>query len=66
VKPGDVITTKRFYPFYSTSSFRDALHDVPPGTTGMILSVELNKIQILTSIGIGWVGEHILKNHGTR
>ena len=64
--PGDLITTRCYHPFYPTSSFKlsNPSHnpnpDIPPGTTGIILTVELNKVRIITSQGIGWVGEHIL------
>jgi len=58
---GDLVKTVCYYPFYPTSSFKlshpsyNPNPDIPPGTPGIILSMENNKVQILTSQGIGWV-----------
>ena len=63
---GNLVRTISYYPFYPTSSFKlsypshNPNPDIPPGIPGIILSIENNKVQILTSQGIGWVVESVL------
>ena len=63
---GNLVRTISYYPFYPTSSFKlsypshNPNPDIPPGIPGIILSMENNKVQILTSQGIGWVVESVL------
>lgn len=58
---GNLVRTICYYPFYPTPSFKlsNPSHnpnpDIPPGIPGIILSMENNMLQILTSQGIGWV-----------
>lgn len=68
LRVGNLIQLMAWYPLYPDTSFKlpDASSwspnpDIPPGTAGMILAIENNTVQILTSRGIGWVGEHVLK-----
>jgi len=63
---GNLVRTVCYYPFHPTSSFTLSIPshnphpDIPPGTPGIILSTHLNKVQIITSQGIGWVSESVL------
>ena len=64
MKPGDLVQTINYSPFYPNRDFlwlETGMIDVPPKTFGIVVETYMNKVHIITELGAGWVGEHILK-----